>query len=197
MWNERFSEPGFAYGTDPNDFLVEVAHTIPRGRVLCLAEGEGRNAAYLARLGYDVTAVDLSDVGREKAMALADERGVAVDYKLADLATFDIQRGSWQAIVSIFCHLPPPARAHLHARCVRGLAIGGVLVLEGFATRQLELGTGGPKSRELLYELDVLRGDFVGLELEIAREVERPLIEGAYHTGVASVVQILGVKPLR
>jgi SAM-dependent methyltransferase len=194
MWNERFSEPGFAYGTDPNEFLVEVAHTIPRGRVLCLAEGEGRNAAYLAVLGYDVTAVDLSDVGREKAMALAGERGVVVDYVLADLTTFEIEEGGWQAIVSIFCHLPPPARADLHARCVRGLTKGGALVLEGFTPRQLELGTGGPKNRELLFELGVLRTEFNGLELEIARELERPLIEGAYHTGVASVVQVLGIR---
>jgi SAM-dependent methyltransferase len=194
MWNERFSEPGFAYGTDPNEFLVEVADTIPRGRVLCLAEGEGRNAAYLAGLGYDVTAVDLSDVGREKAMALAGERGVAVDYVLADLTKFEIDEGGWQAIVSIFCHLPPPARLDLHARCVRGLTIGGVLVLEGFTPRQLELGTGGPKNRELLFEVDDLRHELSGLDLEIAREVERPVVEGKYHTGVASVVQIVGIK---
>ena len=195
MWNERFSEPGFAYGTDPNEFLAEVAHTIPRGRVLCLAEGEGRNAAYLASVGYDVTAVDLSEVGREKALALAGERGVAIDYELVDLAAFEIEEGGWQAIVSIFCHLPPPVRADLHARCVHGLVTGGVLVLEGFTPRQLGLGTGGPKNRELLFELGVLQGEFRGLEFEIAREVERPVIEGAYHTGVASVVQVLGVKP--
>lgn len=195
MWNERFSESGFAYGTDPNDFLVSVADQIPRGKVLCLAEGEGRNAVYLAGLGHEVTAVDASTVGLTKAEALADERGVAIETVVADLADYEIEAGAWQGIVSIFCHLPPVLRAALHEKCLRGLAPGGVFVLEGFTPRQLELGTGGPRTRELLMELSIVRQELPGLRFEIARELERDVIEGKYHRGRAAVLQILATKP--
>jgi len=194
MWDKRFSEPGFAYGTDPNVFLTSVADRIPRGNVLCLAEGEGRNAVYLAELGNEVTAVDTSTVGLAKAEALAKDRGVTIEVVNADLADYPIEAGAWQGIVSIYCHLPPIVRAALHERCLRGLAPGGVFVLEGFTPRQLELGTGGPKSRELLMELEIIRQELPGLRLEIARELEREVAEGKYHHGTVSVVQILAVK---
>jgi SAM-dependent methyltransferase len=194
MWDERFSEPGYAYGTEPNGFLVSVADRIPRGKVLCLAEGEGRNAVYLAGLGYDVTAIDTSTVGLAKAEELAHDRGVTIETVNADLEEYQIEQGVWQGIVSIFCHLPPVIRAALHERCLRGLAPGGVFVLEGFTPRQLELGTGGPKSRDLLMELEIIRQELPGLRLEVAREIEREVAEGKYHKGAAAVVQILAVK---
>ena len=194
MWDERYSEPGYAYGTEPNKFLASVAERIPRGRVLCLAEGEGRNAVYLAGLGYDVTAVDTSTVGLAKAEALASNLEVTIETVIADLADFEIEPVAWQGVVSIFCHLPPVVRAALHERCLRGLAPGGVFVLEGFTPRQLELGTGGPKSRELLMELEIIRQELPGLRFEIAREIEREVVEGKHHKGAAAVLQILAVK---
>lgn len=195
MWDERFSEPGYAYGTEPNEFLVSVADRIPGGRVLCLAEGEGRNAVFLAGLGHEVTAVDASRVGLAKAQALANQQGVEIETVLGDLDELEIEAGAWNGIVSIFCHLAPVLRAALHERCLRGLAPGGAFVLEGFTPRQLELGTGGPRSRELLMELDIIRQELPGLRLETAREVERHLDEGRYHRGTAAVVQILAFKP--
>lgn len=194
MWDKRFSEPGFAYGTEPNSFLASVACRIPSGRVLCLAEGEGRNAVFLAGQGFKVTAVDTSTVGLAKAETLARERGVAIETVNADLAEFTIEPNSWQAIISIFCHLPPGLRTDLHSRCVEGLAPGGAFVLEGFTPRQLELGTGGPKSPDLLYEIETLSPDLEGLQFETAHEIERSLVEGKYHNGVAAVVQILAFK---
>ena len=195
MWDERYSDPGYAYGTDPNEFLVSVADQIPLGRVLCLAEGEGRNAVYLAGLGYEVTAVDSSSVGLEKAETLARERGVDIETVNADLADYPIEATSWQGIISIYCHLPPVVRAALHERCLRGLAKGGAFVLEGFTPRQLELRTGGPKSLELLMEPGVIRQELPGLRLDICREVQREVIEGKHHKGRAAVLQILAVKP--
>jgi len=196
MWDERFSEPGYAYGTEPNEFLKSAADRIPAGRVLCLAEGEGRNAVYLAGLGFDVTAVDLSTVGLAKAEHLAEERGVSIETIHADLAEFEIEPGAWQAIVSIFCHLPPVKRAALHEGCLRGLAHGGLFILEGFTPRQLALATGGPRSLDLLMEPDIIRQELPGLQFEVFRETERPVTEGKYHGGTAAVVQILAAKAL-
>jgi SAM-dependent methyltransferase len=194
MWDKRFSQPGYAYGKDPNGFLVSVSDQIPAGKVLSLAEGEGRNAVYLAGLGYQVTAVDASTVGLAKAEALAEERGVTIETLTADLADLEIEPGEWQAIISIFCHLPPLARAALHEQVLRGLAPGGIFVLEGFTPCQLEHRTGGPKDRELLMELEIVRQELPGLRFEVAREIEREVVEGKYHGGTASVLQILAVK---
>lgn len=190
-WDARYREPGFAYGTEPNDFLREVAGRIPPGPVLCLAEGEGRNAVWLAGLGHEVVAVDSSRVGLAKAARLAAERGVALTTIPADLAEYAIEPGAWAGIVAIFAHLPPPVRARMHRGAVAGLRPGGVFVLEAYAPRQLEFGTGGPQAPELLMSLADLRAELAGLELLIARETERDVVEGRCHTGRAAVVQVL------
>lgn len=133
-WNERYSEPGFAYGTAPNDFLVSVVDRIPKGRILSLAEGEGRNAVYLASLGYEVTGVDGSKVGLQKAMELAKEHGVAITTIQADLGEFVIEAGQWDGIIACYCHVPSEIRVPLHQAAVRGLKPGGVFVLEAFSS---------------------------------------------------------------
>lgn len=195
FWDERFSEPGYAYGSRPNDFLVDVAGRIPVGPVLCLAEGEGRNAVHLAGLGHAVTAVDISRVGLEKAEALARERGLAIETVLADLADYAIRRGAWAGIVSIWVHLDPALRARVHRACVEGLAPGGALVLEAYTPRQLAHQTGGPSDALRLMTLEALRRELAGLDFEIAREVEREIHEGRCHHGTSSVVQVLARKP--
>jgi SAM-dependent methyltransferase len=197
FWNQRYGAEEYAYGTEPNDFLAEVAGRIPPGPVLCIAEGEGRNAVFLAGRGHAVTMVDASAAGLAKARALAAARGVAVETVEADLARFAIAPGAWSGIVAIFAHLPPALRATVHRAAAAGLVPGGVLVLEAFTPAQLGLGTGGPRQPEMLYTLGTLRGDLAGLEIVIGRELERDVAEGAHHTGCAAVVQVLAVKPGR
>lgn len=195
MWDERYGEPGFAYGTEPNDFLVSVAERIPAGPVLCLAEGEGRNAVFLAGRGHPVTAVDGSRVGLDKARALAAERGVTLTTVVSDLAHYVIEPGAWAGIVSVWCHLPAPLRENVHRAVLAGLRPGGVLVLEAYTQKQLAFGTGGPKVPEMLYSLEALKRDFLGLEWLHAAELEREIHEGKYHAGPSAVVQLLGRKP--
>jgi SAM-dependent methyltransferase len=194
-WDERFAEPGYAYGTEPNDFLREVAERIPRGPVLCLGEGEGRNATFLAGLGFEVTALDASRVGLAKAEALARERGVRLRTECADVTKYTLAPGAWSGIVSLWLHLPTAARAALHRTCVAGLAAGGAFVLEAYTPLQLELGTGGPREADRLATLAGLREELDGLDLEIGRELDREIHEGRYHEGRGAVVQVLGRKP--
>ncbi len=194
-WDERYSEPGFAYGTAPNDFLVSVVNKIPAGRILSLCEGEGRNAVYLASLGHEVTGVDSSGVGLAKAQELAAARGVAITTVVADLAEFRIEPGQWDGIISCYCHLPPAVRMPLHREVVNGLRPGGVFVLEAFTKQQLAYGTGGPQSLEMLMSLEDLKQELHGLEFIHAVEMERDVREGSGHTGLAAVVQILAVRP--
>lgn len=195
-WDERYSEPGFTYGTTPNSFLVSVVDRIPPGRVLMLAEGEGRNAVYLASLGYQITAVDGSAVGLGKALELAAERGVSLTTIVADLAGFEIEPEKWDAIVSCFCHIPAAIRIPLHRKVVKGLKPGGVLVLEAFSKEQMDYDTGGPKSLDMLMSREELLQELAGLDFIHAATLVRDVKEGRGHTGLASVVQILAVKPL-
>ena len=102
MWDQRYSADEYIYGKDPNEFLAKAVDNIPKGKVLCLAEGEGRNAVFLAQHGYEVVAVDSSSVGLEKANKLAQERGVTIQTIVTDLAHFDIEPDSWDGVVSIF-----------------------------------------------------------------------------------------------
>lgn len=195
MWDERYSEPGFAYGTEPNDFLRQMQERIPSGRVLCLGEGEGRNAVYLAQQGYAVTAVDASSVGLNKARDLARERGVSIETAHSDLAHVDIEPGYWSGIVSVWCHVPKLLRERLHRQVVSGLVPGGVLILEAYTPAQLQWGTGGPPTAELMMQLSDLREELAGLTFEHALELERDVHEGRYHNGHSAVVQIVAIKP--
>ena len=195
-WDSRYAEPGWAFGTEPNDFLREQAARLPAdSRVLCLAEGEGRNAVFLAGQGHHVHAVDISRVGLAKAQELARARGVTITTEVADLADYAIALGAYDAIVSIFAHLPSEARERLHARIVPALMPGGVLLLEGYTPAQQRAGTGGPETSSKFFTLALLQHEFAGLEWRVARETERDVIEGRYHTGRAHVVQLVGVKP--
>ena len=193
-WDERYNEPGFAYGTAPNEFLASVADRIPQGKILSLAEGEGRNAVYLASLGFQVTGVDGSEVGLRKAMELATARGVSITAIHADLSAFEIGAEQWDGIIACYCHLPPNIRIPLHRAAVKGLKPGGLFVLEAFSKEQLAYNTGGPQSLDMLMSLDDLKRELAGLEFVHAVQIERDVREGSGHTGLASVVQLLGVR---
>lgn len=194
MWDERYKEEGFAYGVEPNDFLREVAGLIPAGPVLCLAEGQGRNAVYLASRGHAVLAVDQSAVGLERARALAAARGVSIETRTCDLAEFVFEPGHWAGIVSIWGHMPPDVRRAVHAKCVGALMPGGVLILEAYTPAQVGRGTGGPPDPAFCMTADGLREELAGLDFEILREVERHVSEGTYHQGMSAVVQVLARK---
>lgn len=195
-WDERYSEPGYIYGKTPNAYLVSVVDRLPKGNILMLAEGEGRNAVYLASLGYQVTAVDGSSVGLDKAGQLAAERGVRITTIVADLGEFRIETGEWDGIVSCYCHVPLKIRTALHRAVVNGLKPGGVFVLEGFSKEQMDYDTGGPKVPEMLLSLDELKHELDGLEFRHSAKLVRDVKEGRGHTGLASVVQLLCIKPL-
>jgi len=195
MWDERYSAEEYAYGTEPNTFLTANFAHLPKGRVLSLAEGEGRNAVFLAQQGYAVTGVDGSEVGLAKAKALADSRGVAAHWVHADLAHYALGENAWDGIVSIFCPLPPAIRQALYRKVLAALKPGGVFLLEAYTPAQIQHGTGGGKSVELMQTAASLRAELPGLDFVHLVELERDVVEGVFHTGLGAVVQAIGVKP--
>lgn len=198
MWDERYSTEDYAYGKTANTFLqaqVQQLQQVPNGKVLSLAEGEGRNAVFLAQQGFAVTAVDGSKVGLQKAQRLAEELGVTITCIQADLSEFDPGESQWDAIISIFCPMPPALRQVLFPRIRRGLKPGGKFLLEAYTPEQLSFGTGGGNDAETMLTRDILSQALAGYTFQHLAELERDVVEGQYHTGRAAVVQVLAQKP--
>ncbi len=193
MWNERYGSNEFAYGTEPNSFLVENAKLLT-GPVLSLAEGEGRNAVFLASLGLDVLGVDGSEVGLAKAQKLAESKSVSIRTEVADLATYAPPANTYGSVVSISAHLPSDVRRQLYPLVEQSLKPGGIILLEAYSTSQLSRNTGGPKDPDMLMTAVDIQKQFPNCEVVLCQEVEREVVEGEFHTGMASVVQFIGKK---
>lgn len=191
FWNEKFANTEYAYGTEPNDFLVSAVTKLKRGATLSLAEGEGRNAVWLAQQGFTVSAIEQSEKGVGKTLRLALQRGVIVMAERGELETFHIQPNSWDLVVSIFAHTPQELRRKLHRQVVAGLKPGGVFVLEAYTPAQIANNTGGPKDASLMPTAELLRSELAGLVFDRIEEVEREVVEGSLHTGTAHVVQVV------
>ncbi len=196
LWDQRFAEPGFKYGTEPNAFVQQqAAQLAPGSRLLLPGDGEGRNGVWLAQQGHQVTSVDLSAVGLKKAAELAAVRGVTLITELVDLAHWAPEPGGYDAVLLIFTHLPPSIRRDAHRRLAQGLKPGGRLILEAFHPAQMQHTSGGPRDVAMLYTPDQLTDDFAGLLLpELAWHGEVTLSEGPGHQGLAVVSRWMGRK---
>ncbi len=196
FWNSRYANPDYIYGTEPNAFLAEHAALL-EGPGLSLSEGEGRNAVFLASRGLDMLGVDISAAGLEKARNLAAARGVSISTAVADLATYDPAADHYGTVISISAHLPSAIRNRLYPLIERALKPGGLLLLESYSENQLARNTGGPRDADLLMTTEKIRQEFPHLEPVLLREVDREVIEGTHHTGLASVIQFIGRRPLQ
>jgi len=195
MWDDRYSQQEYAYGKLPNDFLRDNIHYLRKGTSLCLADGEGRNSVFLAEQSHQVTSIDSSAPGIQKAKQLAQEKQVDIHAEVADLEHYVITENAWDNIVSIFCHLPVELRRKVHQSVVQGLKPGGIFLLEAYTPEQIGLGTGGPAVAEMTMSLELLSAELKGLEFIYAQEKQRNVTEGMYHTGVGAVVQLIARKP--
>lgn len=194
QWDERFSTDEYVYGKEPNAFVVEAAKQLPQGKILCIAEGEGRNAVYLSTLDKHVTAWDFAKSGLEKTNRLAQEKGVQVTTELRDLSEVEWQAEQWDAIVHIFGHLPKPVMERTFAGVKKALKPGGYYISELYTKEQLHYGTGGPKNEDMLTDPKEMLAQFEGYLIQhfFVGEVDRQ--EGILHTGKAHIVQCLFQK---
>ena len=194
MWDERFSSPEYIYGERPNEFFRSQLLKIQPGELLLPAEGEGRNAVFAASNGWKVTAVDYSREGMNKALQLAEKRGVKIDYVISDLLEYSNDGKQFDAIGLVFAHFPSAIRRSLHRRLAASLRTGGIVILEAFSKEQINNDTGGPRSADLLYSLDKIKEDFNDFRFLLAEEVTERLEEGAFHDGLAHLARIVAVK---
>lgn len=196
-WDERYGVPDYVFGTEPNGFLrSQEARVRGHGKALCVADGEGRNGVWLAGLGLEVTAIDSSAVGQEKARALAAERGVVLETVLVDVEDYRWPENGFDLVVGIFIQFcGPAARARMFEGMKRALSPGGTLILEGYRPEQLAYGTGGPSEIENLYTEALLRDAFGDLDIVSLDSRDAVMDEGIRHQGMSALIELVAVKP--
>ncbi len=196
MWNERYAEPGFLFGTEPAQFLLEQEKWLRSGqKALAVADGEGRNSVHLAKLGLSVTATDFSEVALKKARGLAKTNNVEVNYLLADLENWTWEAEAYDLVAAIFIQFAgPDFRKRIFAGLQKTLKPGGVLLLHGYTPKQLEYGTGGPPFVENMYTKEMLQSDFSDLEILRLQDYERNVDEGRGHSGMSALIDLVGRK---
>ncbi|HCA26417.1 MAG TPA: SAM-dependent methyltransferase [Betaproteobacteria bacterium] len=196
FWNERYATEEYVFGAAPNTFLASQEHRLPpAGSALAVADGEGRNAVWLAKHGLDVLSLDISPVAQEKARALAVREGVAISTELADILTWPWETQRFDLIAAIFVQVVGSAeRPVFHRRIQAALKPGGLLILQGYTPKQLEYKTGGPSNVDNLYTADMLAADFAAMEILHLREHEDIMREGKGHNGMSALVDIVARK---
>jgi 2-polyprenyl-3-methyl-5-hydroxy-6-metoxy-1,4-benzoquinol methylase len=198
-WNERYGQEEFAYGEEPNIYLGEQLVKLPVGSILFPAEGEGRNAVFAAKLGWDVSAFDISQEGKNKAIKLAEKNHVTIDYQVGELEKMNFGGEQFDAIALIFAHFPANIKSIYHRKFDSLLKKGGTIIFESFSKKHLEYVTanenvGGPKDIDSLFSIEEIKSDFPNYTFVELVEQEIELNEGLYHNGTGSVIRFVGLK---
>ncbi|OFZ68718.1 MAG: SAM-dependent methyltransferase [Betaproteobacteria bacterium RBG_16_56_24] len=196
MWDERYSGEDYLFGTEPNAFLASQRHLLKPGMsCLAVADGEGRNGVWLAQQGLKVLSVEASAVALSKAKKLAQQRGVKVDFELADLLQWGWGENRFDVVAAIFIQFAPPGlREQMFASIKRCLKPGGLLLLQGYTPRQLEYKTGGPPVAENMYTEALLRNAFGDMEILHLREHDDHIGEGTAHHGMSALIDLVAKK---
>ncbi|CAM3423348.1 class I SAM-dependent methyltransferase [Flavobacterium chungbukense] len=198
-WDDRYKSEEFAYGEKPNNFLKEQIEKLNPTSILFPAEGEGRNAIFAAKLGWKVTAFDISEEGKNKALNLAESNHVSLDYQIGELETLDFQEEQFDAIALIYAHFPAAIKSKIHKQLDKLLRKNGIIIFEAFSKKHLEFVTknekvGGPKDIESLFSIEEIKADFPNYEIIELEEKEIELNEGLFHNGTGSVIRFVGRK---
>ena len=194
-WDGRYGVDEYVYGKEPNLFLKQNVNAIPKGNVLCVADGEGRNGVWLAKQGYSVTSIDYSRNAIEKISSLAKGNNVSIKTICADLLNYDFGNNKYDGIISIFSHFKIYDTNELHHKYFSTLKPNGVFLMEVFAKEQLPLKTGGPKDISLLYDTQEIQDSFPIGKIELLKKDVVYLHEGDMHDGKAVVVRAIIRKP--
>lgn len=199
IWDSRYSSDDYVYGELPNNYLKEQLKVLPPGKMLFPGEGEGRNAVYAARLGWEVWAYDISSVGKMKAEKLATKHNVKLNYKLGEIQNLDYQKEHFDTVALIYLHLPKDESRVLIDSIYNLLRPGGVVIAELFSKKHIEYqkiksNVGGPRDIDMLYSIEEIKSDFEKFSFVELKEEEIELLEGDFHKGTASVIRFVARK---
>jgi len=195
MWDERFAAREYVYGKEPNAFFKNQLGYLTPGKILMLADGEGRNGVYAAKCGWQVDAVDISSKAKEKALTLAAENKVSINYTVTDILEFKAENNSYDACAIFFLHLPYEEMEDVAEKVLELLKPGGKLIVEAYDKDQLGKNSGGPKDPDLLYSLEDFVNYFSPLDFDLFKKETSVLSEGSLHQGEAVTIRLVGTKP--
>jgi SAM-dependent methyltransferase len=193
FWDKKYKSIEKGYGLEPNEFFKQNIYNKEVGRMLLPGEGEGRNAIYAAKLGWDVTAFDMSIVAKQNALLYAKEHGIRINYLVEDVESFSSSQ-KFDLISIVYLHLFPDQRSKFHTKLSTMLKNNGKLIMEVFSKDQLSNNSGGPKDVQLLYSLDDIKNDFTDNRIEYLQQEEIILNEGDWHQGKANVIRAIITK---
>ncbi|OWS68829.1 SAM-dependent methyltransferase [Polynucleobacter campilacus] len=197
FWNQRFNKEEFIFGKEPNEYLALQTRNYlkPNDKVLCIADGEGRNGVWLATQGMRVVGFDASDIALGKAKQFAKDNQVEVEYSFSDTDSFDWQTNTYDAVIGIFIQFADPTmRERIFQQTHKALKPGGIFILQGYTPKQLEYKTGGPSLIEHLYTEEMIRGLAKAFQILDLRCYEKELNEGARHAGMSALLGLVAKK---
>lgn len=194
FWNQRYSEEGWAYGDNPNEFFRRWLDYQQPGRMLLPCEGEGRQALQSARMGWQVEAFDLSEVGVNKALRQAQAENLKLLFAVGDALSYQ-STAFFDGVALIYAHFPAGVRREVHRKFISTIRVGGWLLLEGFHVNQVGKPSGGPQQQpDMLFQPELLEADFQGMEVLVNQVLTTQLSEGKYHRGEASICRLIARK---
>ncbi|MBU2997910.1 class I SAM-dependent methyltransferase [Cellulophaga baltica] len=198
-WDDRYREKEYAYGIKPNVFFKKEIEKLNISKILFGAEGEGRNAVFTKTLGHDVVAFDISHEAKKKALKLAEQNGVTLDYKVGELPNLGFKPKSFDVIALIYAHFPSIIRQEYHKMLDTLLKPGGYIIFEAFSKNHLKYKmenpkVGGPGDLDVLFSIDELKSDFKNYNIIQLEEKTIELDEGIYHIGQGSVIRFIAKK---
>lgn len=195
FWNQRYAEQVFAYGQLPNAFFKQELDKLPVGSIVLPAEGEGRNAIYALKKGWDVHAFDFSPSAMKKALDFANEEHLPLQYEVSDVLSFSSDK-TYDVLALCYAHFPANISKEAHNHLLRYLKPNGTIIFEAFAKSQLGNTSGGPKNLDMLFSIDEVKNEFEGIAFNHLVETEIVLNEGKYHQGDAAVIRFSGKKQI-
>ncbi len=194
-WEQRYGQNEYIYGQEPNEFFATELRKLRKGKILLPCEGEGRNAVFAAKLGWQVDAFDYAENGKQKTLDLTEQAGVQINnYWINGAKDFKPEEENYDAIALIYCHIEPESRYDFHQKMVKALKPGGTLIFEAFSKEQINYNSGGPPVEERLFNANEIKQEFKGLNFQILNKSIIQLNEGSYHQGEASVIRFIGQK---
>ena len=192
-WDQRFSGEEYLFGTEPAQALVKLEkYLVPNGRTLVVADGEGRNSVYLATKGFDVVATDFSEVGIDKAKALAAQKNVSVDYRHCDIYDQDWSAEKYDNVVAIFIQFVTPSEIKkIFEGLQSAVKLGGTLLIHGYTPEQIKYGTGGPSNPDHMYTEELLASSFANMSIKLNRAYYAEISEGTGHSGQSALIDFV------
>ncbi|MGG4442783.1 class I SAM-dependent methyltransferase [Brevibacillus fortis] len=192
IWNEKFHSEEYYYGEEPNVFIQQQAFRLEQGqKVIAFAEGEGRNAVFLAKRNHEVTAIDYAESGLQKTKKLALKHSVDVHTQKIDLLEEDVPSEEYDAAIMVYGHFHKNAQITVLNKMKKAIKSKGIIMLEVFSEEQLKYGTGGPRELEMLYDPKEILAWCKGHEVIHFFYGEQERVAGKAHTGLAHVIQLV------